>query len=410
MPASPDAPDRRSSKLPPALLWAGVGVAPLAALALVLGSGERSLRIAIGLALLAVVLIGLSIVLRPTIEAVKVDLEDSLYDEMDVVREDMRNDIATAARATHRSFGERFEHLQAAFEQLRGQVEALRAELARQPQSAMPHGTIGAGLSGPPRPTGTVPAGVVRHTETVQVTTRSTIVDPHADEPPPVRGPAWSGQAPRRSGDNVYGSRPEPAPGPAYEPAPSYEESWTEQQLRKRLAEAEASRAGSSPSSPSSPSEETERWSGVRSGDRWASVRSDERGRELRIGERRTSMHSDDSGAEVRYEDRWATVRRDAAEERRWPPEPDRAPTRREPEDDRRGAAYGTPYRDGRDGRDSGGRGRRDWDDRDWNGRENGPRALPSTSDEPSASEWVNRWSADSAPEPQRRHRYADDY
>src|SRR3954462_2641845 len=118
MPASPDSAERPSAKLLPALLWAGVAVAPLAALALVLGSGERSLRIAIGLALLAVVLIGLSIVLRPTVESVKVDLEDTLYDEVDVVREDMRNDIATAARATHRSFGEKFEQLQGMVEQL----------------------------------------------------------------------------------------------------------------------------------------------------------------------------------------------------------------------------------------------------------------------------------------------------
>lgn len=387
MPASPDSPDRPRGKLLPALLWAGVGVAPLAALALVLGSGERSLRIAIGLALLSVVLIGLSVVLRPTVEAVKVDLEDALYDEVDAIRDGMRNDIATAARATHRSFGEKFEHLQGMVEQLRGQLEAIRVEMARQGGGGpTPHGAMGGGLGGPPRPNGAVPGGVVRHTETVQVTTRSTIVDPHSEEPPAGRSP-WSGADAGRRGATVYGSRPEPAP--------SYEESWTEQQLRKRFADAEAARADASPA----PDED--RWSGVRSGDRWASVRSDDRGRELRMGERRTSMHSDESGNEVRYEDRWASVRhdtrgvREAPDDRRWPPQP-------------RDSVYGGPYGDG--GRDS--RSAREWDDRDWNARETGwenrPRALPSTSDEPSASEWVNRWS--NSPEPERRRRYADDY
>ncbi|NUT32262.1 MAG: hypothetical protein HOV79_04210, partial [Hamadaea sp.] len=132
MPASTDSPERHSARLPAGLLWAGVGVAPLAALALLIGSGERSLRAAIGLALLAVVLIGLSIVLRPAPDSVKVELEDTIYDEIDVVREDVRNDITTAARATHRAFAERFQHLQETVEQLRATVDALRGELARQ--------------------------------------------------------------------------------------------------------------------------------------------------------------------------------------------------------------------------------------------------------------------------------------
>ena len=66
------------------------------------------------------------------------------------------------------------------------------------------------------------------------------------------------------------------------------------------------------------------RWTDVRAGDRWASVRTDDRGRELRMGERRAAVHSDGAGTELRIEDRWAQVRREEANRRgeRWEPEP----------------------------------------------------------------------------------------
>jgi hypothetical protein len=70
------------------------------------------------------------------------------------------------------------------------------------------------------------------------------------------------------------------------------------------------------------------------------------------------------------------------------------------------GGGYGAAYREG--GRDS--RSGRGWDDNREAAWENWQRALPSASDEPSASEWVNRRSGNSAPEPERRRRrYADD-
>lgn len=521
MPASTDSPERHSARLPTALLWAGVGVAPLAALALLIGSGERSLRAAIGLALLAVVLIGLSIVLRPAPDSVKVELEDTIYDEIDVVREDVRNDIATAARATHRAFAERFQHLQDTVEQLRGTVEALRGELAR--QEAV-HGASAPAQHAGPRPgVATVPTGgVVRHTETVQVTTRSTIVDPHGEEPAgwPTAGDA--GRAARSATPTWVDGRPaagrESWRGPdqtAAEPAtyrssrsdaddgwsrslpqqPAHEESWTEQQLRKRLAEkaeaeaahaasadpriasrpearhgraaerresllsrddapaadrwsrradtptagarTEAERAwGSLPADgpafrttepfgrhepPTGPAAQRpawtdaadllrpphtqpdqhrraadqpverdgDRWSGVRAADRWAALRSDEHGRELRMGERRASVHADETGSEVRIEDRWAAIRRD--EPRAGSP----AGTGRHDRNDQGWDADRWPGRDADYGRG--------WDDRD-----DRRRALPAASDEPSAADWINRWSPEQ--EPERRPRYRDDY
>ncbi|NUR74151.1 MAG: hypothetical protein HOU81_25360 [Hamadaea sp.] len=404
MPASSESPERQNGKLPTGLLWAGVGVAPLAALALLVGSGDRSLRAAIGLALLSVVLIGLAIVLRPAPDSLKVELEDTIYDEIDVVREDARNDITTAARATHRAFSERFQQLQEAVDQMRTQVEALRGELARgNAQPPSPHPTS-------PRPgtvSGSVPAGVVRHTETVQVTTRSTIVDPHVDEPahtgratpPPSQG--WSDNAPvaGRSGGRRRAEDEDRWPGyaqPAYPAQPArpaygdeYQESWTEQQLRKRLAE--QTQQAAPPREPLLSHEDNPRdrwsrrseptpvepdWQGVRAGDRWAAVRNDDRGAELRMGERRASMHSDENGSELRIEDRWAAVRRDD-------------PVRR---DEPRAGRHDSVS----------------WDGDRWTDQQRSPRALPAQNDEPSVSEWLNQWPPREQ-EPRRR-RYADDY
>jgi hypothetical protein len=418
MPASTESPEQRSGKLPTGLLWAGVGVAPLAALALLLGSESA----ATGLTLLAVILIGLSIALRPA-DSVKVELADTIYDEIDVVREDVRNDIATAARATHRAFAERSQYLQETVEQLRGQLEALRGELARSEAlraASAPHAPSPDGA--PSRPgtvSGSVPAGVVRHTETVQVTTRgSTTTTTWVDSVGSATPPSHAGRGGRRRAEE---REQNPAPAPAEHSA--YEESWTEQQLRKRLAEAASAdiREPRSTGEPGRPVQresllshedisrsdrwggrgeavapaETgpadDRWSGLRRGDRWAALRSDDRGSELRMGERRASLHTDDSGAEVRIEDRWAAIRRD------------------EPRAGRRhdAAAWETDRwsepRDRGEDRDGG------WEGGNWESpHTRRPRALSATSDEPSASDWLNRWSP-AEPEP-RRHRYAEDY
>jgi hypothetical protein len=461
MPASTESPERHSGKLPTGLLWAGVGVAPLSALALLVGSGDRSLRAAIGLALLAVVLIGLSIVLRPAANAVKVELEDTIYDEIDVVREDVRNDIAAAARATHRAFAEKSQYLQETVEQLRGQLEGLRGELARTealraagaPHGPAPHGP--APHPAQPRPgtvSASVPAGIVRHTETVQVTTRSTIVDsvgsangaPGHNGTSGQNGAAGHSARPagrRRAEEPTRGEREAAAPQEPAHRAPqpaghsAYEESWTEQQLRKRLAEtaqpegreprhgaqsveresllsredtAPADRWGRRAEPPSAPEIEPadDRWPGVRAGDRWASLRSDDRGSELRMGERRSSMHADETGSEVRIEDRWAAIRRDEPRAGR----PDAVSWQggerwSEPQD----RWHAQPsHDDGRAGWEVNGGG---WE-RDWEARETRqPRALPATSDEPSASDWLNRWSPAEEPEPEpRRTRYTDDY
>ncbi|HEX6501230.1 MAG TPA: hypothetical protein VF054_19690 [Micromonosporaceae bacterium] len=347
MPGSETTAVKRGGKLLSLLFWAGVALAPLAAVLLLLSQGETMLRAAVVVAVLAVVLIGLSITLRPDSETVRVEIEETLYDEIDALREGVRRDIASAAKATHKSFGERVQALQ-------DTVDGLRAQLD-------PHGPFErSDLKAPPvarASTGHAPVGgVVRHTETVQVTTRQTIVD--ADEG---RGRVYGG--------GVYGSpAAEPAPSPrgradewtppssSREPRDQREprdirepreqrdtrepreqrdirepreESWTEKRLRERAAadrnrDAGSERGGGRRSR--AQGTETTRgsarglgddpsaddsWSNFRAGDRWASVRADDRGRELRMGERRAAVHADEHGTEFRIEDRWAAVRRD---------------------------------------------------------------------------------------------------
>lgn len=467
MPA-PDTPaERRGKRLHNLLFWAGVGVAPLAALLLLLGQSEKSLRVAGVLVVLAVVLIGLSIALRSDVDTVRLNMEEIVLDEIDMLREDLRNDIATAARATHKAFGVKLQAVHESVETLRGQVEAGRGEAGRtgyarpvpagersgydasesvaagrsgptghsgeptrgaavhgaavhpgigpghpgvvadprQYESAYPSwqaaGRVAmppAGAAGLPRPH--VSGALVRHTETVQVTTRHTIVDRQGEGPPP--GSVYGGDGYDTHGASPAlgqglergGERSTPARG--RRSAEPDEESWGDQRLHEqgggdgRLPRA-YDRGDDDPSV-------DDRWSSMRSGDRWASVRSDERGRELRMGERRAAVHADESGTELRIEDRWTAVRRE--EPRRdegWRNEgrPDDFHRDERRADDRWADGSGwqesASYSRNHDSRE---------DDR-WVRR--GAPALPAAGDAGSGS-WSQGW-AEPEPEPVRRGR-----
>ncbi|NJP34062.1 hypothetical protein [Micromonospora thermarum] len=193
------------------------------------------------------------------------------------------------------------------------------------------------------------PMGVVRHTETVHVTTRHTIVDgggPVLGEtgtryggyagrwsPGPEERPwtgdgedrswsgqpdtddrSWSGRDERnRRDDRGWGERDEPArAGQQWD-----DRGWSEQRDDRGWGgeqswdtSAEAYGRGRS-SEPDGDGEDGEYWSQLRAGDRWAAVREDDRGREMRMGERRAEVLADQTGTEFRVADRWASVRRD---------------------------------------------------------------------------------------------------
>ncbi|WP_117212797.1 hypothetical protein [Allorhizocola rhizosphaerae] len=307
MPASNTREDQRNAQIFSVLFWVGVGLAPLAALVLLIGSGTGSLRACLGLVILSVILIGVSIMLRRDSDGLRAELEDTVFEEIDALRADVRDDIAHAAQATHRAFGEKMQFLLDQIESTKADlaatkvhVDALRHGITSPPPPPPQRHAASAEVHQPASRPG-MPPGVVRHTETVQVTTRHTVMDPHDEMP---RG-------------TTYG-RPAPVS------VPRAEESWTDQRLREqheRRREEPAERW--QPREPREPREsyadqrpglldDDERRPGFRAGDRWASVRSDDRGRELRMGERRAALHSDGSGTELRIEDRWAAVRREA--------------------------------------------------------------------------------------------------
>jgi hypothetical protein len=478
---------RRGGRLLPVLFWAGVGLAPLAGLLLLLGNGG-SLRVGAFLGVLALVLVGLSIALRPDATAVRLQLEETLLDELDVLRAEVREDLASASRATHQMVGERLGAVQQ-------QIDALRAEHARYPapRSAAPAGPpppmaavprpaagrpaaagppvgsyrvpppppppvaahplpqrpvaahpMGQPMSAPPPPgrraapvSGPVapapvvsapaagngrsgggrrsarhsaggppgaeprrappagraaapapPGGVYRHTETVQVTTRSTYVD----------GSGSNGAGGGRY-DGGYGGRDWSAAVPRSRPAEPYEESWTDQKLRERYGGRRPrpyDRSDEDASGEQPWSRESAPWQPVsaapvsdpgtgRAGRRrrWEDGDSPA---ELQLGERRAARHSDRNGTELRLEERWAAVRRE-----------DNGYGRDDSRDDYRTGGYRdgfseSEYRD--PDRGEPGYGRPDYS----------RPALPATSSEPSWNDW------DEPARESRAHRHRPDF
>lgn len=125
MSARVDAVENIRQKLPGILFWVGIGLAPVAALLLLVAEGDGLLRIVAVLAVLAVVLIGLSITLRGDNETIRLAMHKTLLEEIDMLREDLRNDIA---RAAHSAVGERLQVVQDDVAALRHQLAAGRGE------------------------------------------------------------------------------------------------------------------------------------------------------------------------------------------------------------------------------------------------------------------------------------------
>ncbi|HEY1485938.1 MAG TPA: hypothetical protein VGF84_07525 [Micromonosporaceae bacterium] len=309
--------------------WATIGLAALFGLIFAVFGGAASLRLAASMAVLAVVVVLISITINGP-ESTKVHLEETLLDEIDMLRDDVRADITTAARATHRALAEKVAHLHGDLEHMRRSIDA-RA-IGEAPTTA--RGPVGApaqrraitGTAGP----------VVHHTETVHVTTHQTYVDPADDEGSDRYAPRPAARRPDRV-DYDRGDRPE---RPDYD-RPDYErvrpderweaprerrpagghvrDDWAEPRARAHVPppadpyedSGEIAPRRASRSRDDDPAEDP-RWSGMRSGDRWAEVRADERGRELRMGERRKTIRADETGTQMRIVDRWSSVREPA--------------------------------------------------------------------------------------------------
>lgn len=341
---------QRLARLYTVLFWIGVGLAPVAALLLLVGSGTGSLRAAVGILIVSVIMVGVSIMLRRDTEGIKSEIEETVYEEIDTVRAEVRDDIGHAVQATHRALGEKLQYLMDQVESTRAELEAAKAQmesLRHQPAPVMQRGPVPGPAGGGHRQA--MPPGILRHTETVQVTTRHTVVDPHEDAP---RGTTYGSRQPitARGGSHArddYWDRDDYRERDRHsdrERDQGREESWTEQRLRDSgdrrrevIEPVSVERWQREPYEERwpSPIEEDDRRPAVRAGDRWASVRHDDNGRELRMGERRAGVYSDGRGTEVRIEDRWAAVRREAGLDRpRWE------------DDERLDAPRDFPYRD----------------------------------------------------------------
>jgi hypothetical protein len=97
----PDPDEQRSARLLPALVWGGVALAPIAVLVALIGGGTGSLRFAVLLLAVAVVLIGSSVLIRNDPTLLRLDLDERLAQGIEAAREEIRDEIAAAARATH---------------------------------------------------------------------------------------------------------------------------------------------------------------------------------------------------------------------------------------------------------------------------------------------------------------------
>lgn len=166
--------------LPTILFGVGVGLAPVAASLLLIGEdGGVPLRVGVLLVLLVALLIGVSVHLRAT-TGHRQWRQVILAREMGQLRDDLRADIGDAIRLSQRAQNDRSQQLQEQIEVLRGQLDALRAGLARAtaPPTAHPvespyGGPVGGyrtgGEPGWPRPvdhqrTGPEPTAAPRHT------------------------------------------------------------------------------------------------------------------------------------------------------------------------------------------------------------------------------------------------------
>ncbi|MGS2613050.1 hypothetical protein ACVCAH_00730 [Micromonospora sp. LZ34] len=420
MPAPVAPADKRNPPLLTALFWIGVALAPVAALILLVADGNGPLRFAAVLAILAVVLIGLSIALRA--DGGGQHGTEELLKEIEQLRRELRGEIVAAAQRGNQAL-DQAQRAQEAVTGLRRRLDASVAALAgdepadagrarvpaaeapdempaargrvpdetaprwgrperddeepaRRPQSTPryasdgpapgPGGVYGgertsagsAGVYGAARPAehdnrsdaAPRPLGVVRHTETVHVTTRHTIVDgaapgesgtrygggyagrwaPDAEErswgtaEPDDRPWSGYGDADGRNDDRGW-STPAAARDERDRPGQRDERGWSGRRDEPGWSEQRDDRgwAGTGDTGWREPAgrdwsyqpdeadpDSGDYWSQLRAGDRWAAVRDDEHGREVRVGERRAEVLADAGGTEYRVADRWATARR----------------------------------------------------------------------------------------------------
>ncbi len=151
------------------MMWSGAGLALLAVLVLLVSDSTGSLRFAVTLVVFAIALITGSLMMRPSADSMRVDIEDRMFDEMDQLRAQIHEEVVSVGHDGHRMLNDKVHHLAETVTHLRGQVDHL-------------HTAAIAAASAPAVARSSHPASssIVRHTETVHVTRHTMMVD--ADE------------------------------------------------------------------------------------------------------------------------------------------------------------------------------------------------------------------------------------
>ncbi|WP_433283659.1 hypothetical protein [Micromonospora sp. CA-244673] len=128
MPASVAPAEKRSPQLLTVLFWIGVALAPLAALILLVADGNGPLRFGAVLAILAVVLIGLSVALRAESGGRAAGAEE-LRDEIEQLRRELRGEIVAAAQRGNQAL-DQAQRTQESVAAMRRRLDAAAAGIA----------------------------------------------------------------------------------------------------------------------------------------------------------------------------------------------------------------------------------------------------------------------------------------
>src|SRR5690349_21008978 len=109
----------QNARLLTVLIWAGVGLAPVAALIVLLGGSDNAIRFAVLLIAVCVVLIGAALLIRNDPMLLKMDVGD----QVEALRGELREEIAASGQAT----GHRVKALQDEMTRMRAAGSAAMA-------------------------------------------------------------------------------------------------------------------------------------------------------------------------------------------------------------------------------------------------------------------------------------------
>ncbi|GAA2528665.1 hypothetical protein [Winogradskya humida] len=92
---------KQHTRLLTGLIWVGIGLAPIAAIVVLIGGSTGAMRFAVLLVAVCVVLIGAAMLIRTDPVLHRMDVEDRVSAEVDALRGGLRDELTATARATN---------------------------------------------------------------------------------------------------------------------------------------------------------------------------------------------------------------------------------------------------------------------------------------------------------------------